>query len=106
MLGETPLFQKYRQSTTKPFFRRINLKSNRRKSTRYEVNAMQEATDKPDYHSYILVCWLEEGQETVAGPPWRFRLEDPHSDERWGFISLTDVTAFLQLRLEEGRHSS
>ncbi|MEM7797631.1 MAG: hypothetical protein AAF633_00450 [Chloroflexota bacterium] len=40
---------------------------------------------------YLLRCWAEPQAE----PEWRFRLEDPRSGEVWHFLSLDDVTNFL-----------
>ena len=60
---------------------------------------MKRVDEQPDYRSFVLVCWAEGGQEQPTQPIWRFRLEDPHSGERWGFVNLIEIADFLQLKL-------
>jgi hypothetical protein len=60
---------------------------------------MKQTNEQPDYHSFVLVCWAEGGQKPPSQPIWRFRLEDPHSGERWGFVDLVEIAEFLQLKL-------
>ena len=62
---------------------------------------MKNVEEPPSYRAFILVCWIEGRRETAVAPIWRFRLEDPHSGERWGFVTLIEVTAFLQSKLYE-----
>lgn len=47
---------------------------------------------KPRYRAYLLRFWEEGGEPSV----WRFSLEDPHSGERQGFVTLASLTAFLE----------
>ncbi len=50
----------------------------------------------PLYRSYLLRCWAEQGY-TVGHPGhWRFSLEDPHTAERHGFVSLAGLVTFLE----------
>jgi len=48
--------------------------------------------DRPArYHTFLLSVWEEGGD----GLGWRFRLEDPHTGERVGFRSLSELTRYL-----------
>ncbi|GJM41085.1 MAG: hypothetical protein DHS20C20_13670 [Ardenticatenaceae bacterium] len=49
------------------------------------------------YHSFILTLWQEA--EAAPGQPsmWRFRLEDPHTADRWGFTEATELVQFLEV---------
>ncbi len=49
----------------------------------------------PSYHSYVLRFWEERSAES-AQTIWRFSLEDPLTDQRYGFPSLQALTAWLQ----------
>ena len=41
---------------------------------------------------YLLTVWQEAGQEAAI---WRFRLEDPHTHWRCGFVDAQDLMALL-----------
>ncbi len=66
--------------------------------------------NRPNYHSYLLRCWAETdalSDFTV----WRFSLIDPHTGQRRGFTSLTELVIILQgdllgLLSEVEEHSS
>jgi hypothetical protein len=45
----------------------------------------------PQYHSYLLRFWEERGQQPSV---WRFSLEDPQTDQRYGFASLEALDVF------------
>lgn len=45
------------------------------------------------YHSYLLRFWCEH-QET-GQIVWRYTLLDPHSGQRFGFLSLDSLIAYL-----------
>lgn len=49
----------------------------------------------PGYHSYVLRFWEERSAES-AQTIWRFSLEDPLTDQRYGFPSLQALTTWLQ----------
>ncbi|MBK7181342.1 MAG: hypothetical protein IPH82_29885 [Chloroflexi bacterium] len=46
-------------------------------------------------HNFILSLWQETGSAPDGQPVWRFRLEDPQTSERYGFIDLAALTHFL-----------
>jgi hypothetical protein len=48
----------------------------------------------PQYHSYLLRFWEERG-ETDASTIWRFMLQDPQTDERFGFPDLDALMVWL-----------
>ena len=50
----------------------------------------------PRYRSYLLILWEERGRESSTHVEWRFRLEDPHTSKRVGFVNLDDLLEFLQ----------
>ena len=54
--------------------------------------------DKSRYSSYLLRLWLEMDE---AETTWRASLEETHTGERQGFISLEALYAFI---LEQTRH--
>jgi hypothetical protein len=61
---------------------------------------MKGADDNPQYKSFVLVCWVDSDEESLPQNQWRYRLEDPHSGARWGFLNLIELAAFLQSRLD------
>jgi hypothetical protein len=48
---------------------------------------------QPNYHSFLLRLWFEP---EANQQPWRIILVDPHTDERWGFTKIDQLTQFLQ----------
>ncbi len=64
--------------------------------TKLEGNAPQ--TKPPRYHSFLLRFW-EERSEEQALTIWRFSLEDPLTDQRYGFASLQALTDWIQVQL-------
>ncbi|CAG0930403.1 hypothetical protein TFLX_01718 [Thermoflexales bacterium] len=52
----------------------------------------------PQYHSYLLRFWEERGQQPSV---WRFSLEDPQTDQRYGFASLEALMHWLRAALNE-----
>jgi len=42
---------------------------------------------------YLLTVWQETGQEAGI---WRFRLEDPHTHWRRGFVNAQDLISILE----------
>lgn len=50
---------------------------------------------KQENKVYILRCW----QESKEGEQWRFRLENTHSQETYGFQEWESLVAFLQADL-------
>lgn len=51
----------------------------------------------PRYQFFVLGLWQEPG----ARPAWRISLEDPHTTERSGFKTLTELNAFLQVWMDK-----
>lgn len=61
----------------------------------------QPLTPKPPhYHSYLLRFWEERGHQPSV---WRFSLEDPQTDERFGFASLEALTHWLEAELNKAQ---
>lgn len=58
----------------------------------------------PRYYSYILRFWEDRGEET-ASADWRFSLEDPERQVRYGFGSLEELVAFLEKRCDDSAHA-
>lgn len=56
----------------------------------------------PRYYSYILRFWEDRSEKTNSAD-WRFSLEDPERQVRYGFGSLEDLVAFLEKRCNEVR---
>ncbi len=52
----------------------------------------------PGYHSYLLRFW-EERSEELPLTIWRFSLEDPQTNQRYGFASLSTLVEWLQLKM-------
>ncbi|MGB8644914.1 MAG: hypothetical protein WCF84_06735 [Anaerolineae bacterium] len=53
----------------------------------------------PGYHSYLLRFW-EERSEQAPLTVWRFSLEDPLTDQRYGFPSLNALVEWVQTRID------
>jgi hypothetical protein len=49
----------------------------------------------PHYHSYLLRFWEERG-ETDTARIWRFMLQDPQTEERYGFADLDALVVWIQ----------
>jgi hypothetical protein len=45
--------------------------------------------------TYVLRLWFEADKTLVEGGKWRFWLEEPHTQKRWGFTSLEQLSHFL-----------
>ena len=52
----------------------------------------------PGYHSYLLRFWEERSDESDVAV-WRFSLEDPLTDQRYGFASLEALTEWLVAKM-------
>lgn len=52
----------------------------------------------PRYHSYLLRFWEERGEEPPAAV-WRFSLEDPLTDQRYGFASLEALLDWIKAKM-------
>lgn len=52
-------------------------------------------TRPPHYHHFVLLVW-EERDTNRQHVTWRFSLQDSHEEERIGFSSLVELTAFLE----------
>ena len=46
-----------------------------------------------NYRSFLLRLWCEP---EIEGQAWRIILVDPHTDQRWGFTDIGELTSFLQ----------
>lgn len=52
----------------------------------------------PHYHSYLLRFWEERG-ETDGAQIWRFMLQDPQTEERFGFADLDALVTWIQTKI-------
>ncbi len=52
----------------------------------------------PHYHSYLLRFWEERG-ETDAARIWRFMLQDPQTQERFGFADWDTLTLWIREKI-------
>ena len=59
------------------------------------MKPMKQATDS--YQSYLLRLWQEECDGT---PIWRASLESVQTRERWGFVDVAEVFAFLDQQIQ------
>ena len=57
-------------------------------------------SEQPDYLSYLLRLWLEDGEEPTN---WRASLESALTHKRFIFPSLMELFAFLQRQALAGR---
>jgi hypothetical protein len=51
----------------------------------------------PNYFSYVLTCWAEQGHDQA----WRFSLTDPHTGQRCGFASIEALVAALEWEIAD-----
>ncbi|MBV7328145.1 hypothetical protein KFU94_07770 [Chloroflexi bacterium TSY] len=56
----------------------------------------------PHYRVYLLTVWQERSGSPDHPGVWRFSLEDPHSKQRRGFVSVAALVAALQEGALEG----
>jgi len=56
------------------------------------------AKRRRDYLSYLLRVWRTGSEGNAV---WRVSLENPFTRERWGFASLKDLFAFLQVQTDD-----
>lgn len=47
------------------------------------------------YRIYLLTCWLEDANDQADPETWRFRLEEPRSGQRRGYVGVTALVAGL-----------
>ena len=57
----------------------------------------------PHYYSYLLRFWEERG-ETETAQIWRFMLQDPQTEERFGFADLDTLVLWIHNKITP--HSS
>lgn len=50
----------------------------------------------PRYEAMLLTFWEERNQTPAEGEGWRFRVEDLHTRQKYGFATFDEVVAFLQ----------
>jgi hypothetical protein len=62
---------------------------------------MSHAEPQPQHQFFILGLRLQPGSRPGGQPAWRISLEDPHTTERSGFKTLTELNAFLQVWMDE-----
>lgn len=62
---------------------------------------MKQPTDS--YQSYLLRLWQEERDGVLL---WRASLESVQTRERWGFVGLPEVFAFLDQQLQTTRNDT
>ncbi len=52
----------------------------------------------PRYHSYVLRFW-EERSEELRVTIWRFSLEDPLTNQRYGFADLPALVEWVKAKI-------
>ncbi len=52
----------------------------------------------PGYHSYLLRFW-EERSEELPLTLWRFSLQDPQTNQRYGFANLTALVDWIHAKI-------
>ena len=62
---------------------------------------MSHTRPQPHHHFFILGLRLQPDSRPGRPPAWRISLEDPHTTERSGFKTLTEMNAFLQVWMDE-----
>ena len=62
---------------------------------------MSHAESQPQHQFFILGLRLQPDRRPGGQPAWRISLEDPHTTERSGFKTLTELNAFLQVWMDE-----
>jgi hypothetical protein len=50
----------------------------------------------PRYRTFLLTLWEERNEAPNLPTVWRFRLEDPRTDQQQGFTSLEALVAALK----------
>jgi len=56
-------------------------------------------TNLPRYHHFVLLLW-EERDATGMHVTWRFSLQDSQKEERIGFKSMKELSAYLNKWME------
>jgi hypothetical protein len=54
----------------------------------------------PRYYTFVLRFW-EDRSKSAPSPNWRFTLDDPERQKRYGFNSLEEMVKFLQERCQD-----
>ncbi|MCP4428566.1 MAG: hypothetical protein GY803_29120 [Chloroflexi bacterium] len=54
----------------------------------------------PQYHTFILRFWEERDPNEEEETVWRFSLNDPETDERYGFHTIEALTQFLERQMQ------
>jgi hypothetical protein len=62
---------------------------------------MKQPTDS--YQSYLLRLWQEE---RAGVPIWHASLESVQTRERWGFVGLAEVFAFLNQQIQSTQNDN
>lgn len=57
----------------------------------------------PAYHAYMLRIWRDATPHTPTNECWRFSLEDPHTGERIGFVSVHQLGEYLLAQLMQSQ---
>lgn len=55
----------------------------------------------PYYRQLILTLWQEQGHTPAERSPWRISLQNPHTEERTGFLDPEELVAFLYAWMQE-----
>jgi hypothetical protein len=63
--------------------------------------SMSNPHEPPHYHVYLLRCWTEHCQDPTRPAIWRFSLEDPAINQRYGFATMDALMAFLHDTLSQ-----
>ncbi len=69
------------------------------------MNEVTPLIGRPIYRSYVLRFWQERSEES-SHTVWRFSLEDPLTDQRYGFPGLDPLVDWLKLEMAKSQEKS
>jgi hypothetical protein len=52
-------------------------------------------TGPTSYRHFLLVFWKESSERPHSTGRWRFRLEDPRTGKRWGYVKMAGLNEKL-----------
>ena len=56
---------------------------------------MTSASKPPRYYTFLLTFWEERNHDPKSSSVWPFRLEDPRTGQKRGFVSLEHMITAL-----------
>jgi hypothetical protein len=64
---------------------------------------MSQVNEPPRYHTLLLTLWEERNHDPDLPAVWRFRLEDPRTGQKRGFVSLDGLMVALEQQMKRDR---